>query len=244
MKRALFVPICFMLLVCGLSGCDDDDEVTFVNDYYTGLRVIHAGYNAPPAAVFLNNVLSISSLEYGQSSGYAPILSDVYDIEMTPADDETMVLASIENLVLMPLEVITVFVVGERADMRPLIVEDSRYLLDDRARVRFVHAAPDAPAVDIRIDLGDGTQVFPGVSFPEVTDYIAIDPDDYVFVITAAGDTTPLVTFDEVVLETGTIYTIAALGTLAEDDEYDLAVRVYIDNDEGTQFVDLVPQVP
>lgn len=83
MKRALLVPICLLLIACGLSGCDDDDDVTFVNDYYTGLRVIHAGYDAPPAAVFLNGALVVDSLEFGESSGYALVLSDVYDMEIT-----------------------------------------------------------------------------------------------------------------------------------------------------------------
>ena len=241
MKRALLVPICLLLIACGLSGCDDDDDVTFVNDYYTGLRVIHAGYDAPPAAVFLNGALVVDSLEFGESSGYALVLSDVYDMEITPADGETAELVSIENLVLMPLEVITVFAVGARADLRPLITEDSRFLLDGRARARFVHASPDAPAVDLRIDSADGTQIFQGVSFPRVTDYTALDPGDYVFVVTAAGNTDPLAAFDDVALETGTLYTIAALGTLNGDDEYDFMVRVYTDNGDGAGFADLTP---
>ncbi len=242
MRRALYVSLCFVFLACGFLGCDDD-ETTLVNNYYTGLRVIHAGYDTPPVAVFLNDVLAIESLEYGDSSGYASILSDVYDIEVTPAADETTVLISVENLVLMPLDVITVFAVGEQAGIRPLVAEDSRYLLDDRARVRFVHAVPDAPAIDVRVDAGDGAQVFSSVVFPEVTDYADLAPDNYAFVVTAAGNTSPLAIFEGIVLETGTIYTILALGTLVGDDAYDFTVRVFTDNEEGTQSVDLVPVV-
>ncbi len=242
MRRALYVSMCLVFLACGFLGCDDD-ETTLVNNYYTGLRVIHAGYDTPPVAVFLNNGLAIESLEYGESSGYASILSDVYNIDVTPADDETTLLISIENLVLMPLDIITVFAVGEQADIRPLIAEDSRYLLDDRARVRFVHAVPDAPAIDLRVDAGDGTQVFSSVAFPEVTGYADLAPDSYIFVITAAGDTVPLATFEGIVLETGTIYTILALGTLEGGDAYDFTVRVFTDNEEGIRSVDLVPVV-
>jgi hypothetical protein len=205
--------------------------------------VIHASYDTPPVAVFLNDGLAIESLEYGESSGYASILSDVYDIDVTPAADEATLLISIEHLVLMPLDTITIFAVGEQADIQPVIAEDSRYLLDDHARVRFVHAVPDASAIDLRIDAGDGTQVFGSVTFPEVTDYADLAPDSYIFVVTAAGNTVPLAIFEGIVLETGTVYTILALGTLEGDDAYDFTVRVFTDNEEGIRSVDLVPVV-
>jgi len=241
MRRVLYVSMCIVFLACGLPGCDDDDEITLVNNYFTGLRVIHAGFDTPPVAVFLNDARAIESLEYGESSGYASILSDVYDIEITPAEDETALLISVENLVLMPLDIITIFVVGEQADIQPLIAEDSRHLLDDRARVRFVHAVPDAPAIDLKVDAGDGTQVFSRVTFPEATGYVDLAPDSYVFVVTAADDTVPLAAFEAIVLESERVYTIIAVGTLDGGDAHDFTVRVFTDNEEGIQSVDLVP---
>ena len=97
MRRVLYVSMCIVFLACGLPGCDDDDEITLVNNYFTGLRVIHAGFDTPPVAVFLNDARAIESLEYGESSGYASILSDVYDIEITPAEDETALLTRLKT---------------------------------------------------------------------------------------------------------------------------------------------------
>ena len=76
MRRVLYVSMCIVFLACGLPGCDDDDEITLANNYFTGLRVIHAGFDTRLCG-FFNDARAIESLEYGESSGYASILSDV-----------------------------------------------------------------------------------------------------------------------------------------------------------------------
>ena len=125
-----------------------------------------------------------------------------------------------------------------------LVVDDGE--LDDRtgdadnASVRFVHAAPDAPQVDVKTDAADGSAVFSGVAFKGITDYTTVPPDDCVFVVTVAGDTeSAVVTFESVTIDAGGKYTIVALGTLDADDGYDFGVRVFIDSGDGNRFVDL-----
>ena len=110
----------------------------------------------------------------------------------------------------------------------------------DNATVRFVHAIPDAPAVDIKTDTPDGPAVFSGAAFKDITDYKVVPPGAYTFVVTAAGDTeSAVVTFQEATLDAGGIYTIVALGTLDGDDDYEFGVRVFVDSGEGDSFVDL-----
>ena len=207
-------------------------------------RVIHASYDAPDVDVYLNGDVAIEDLPYGESSGYASVLTDIYDIEVTPANLDTPVVIALTDFVLFPNVEITIFAMNELAAIQPVIAEDVRYTLSGKARVRFIHASPDAPAVDIKVGTGDGTAVFSDVSFTQVEEYIDVDPGAYVFVVTAAGDTTPVVTFESITIEEETVYSIVAIGTLDDTDEYDFTARVFIDTATGDQFVDLVPVIP
>lgn len=238
----LIFSIGFLLFL--FSGCSEDEENFFVNEFYSSVRVIHTSYDAPNVDVYLDGSKAIADLAYGESSGYASVLSDSYDIEVTPANQASPVVIDLTGFVLFPNVDVTIFAMNELASIQPVIADDFRYALGGKARVRFVHASPDTPAVDIKVGSGSGTAVFTDVSFTEVEDYIEVDPGAYVFVVTATGDTTPVVTFESVTIADETVYSILAIGTLDGTDDYDLTVRVFIDNDNGDQFVDLVPAAP
>ncbi len=242
MKRTMLVMLCAGLLVAGAPGCDDDDDDDIVGEavFESELRVIHAGVGAPQVDVYLDDTLAIEALDYGESSGYGVVPADVYTIEATPAGSIDPVVA-LEEHVLEPEGETTLFVMGSPGDFRPVVAADSRDPAVESAFVRFVHAAPDAPAVDIRTRLGD--PVFGDVSFGEITDYIELEPGGYVFVITRTEDAAPVAAFEEAELEAGNVYTVAVLGTLNTGDGYDFMGRVYVDNDGGDAFADLVPEL-
>jgi len=232
----------FLLIV--FTGCSEDDKTYFINDFNSSVRVIHASYDAPDVDVYLNDSVAIEDLPYGESSGYASVSSDIYDIDVTPAGSDTPVVIALTDFALFPNVEITVFAMNKLASIQPVIADDFRYVLAGKARVRFVHASPDTDPVDIKVGAGDGPAVFSDVSFTDVEEYIAVDPGTYVFVVTAAGETTPLLTFESVTIEEETVYSIVAIGTFDGEDDYDLTVRVFIDNGAGDQFIDLVPVIP
>ncbi|MFW6075034.1 MAG: DUF4397 domain-containing protein [Chloroflexota bacterium] len=83
---------------------------------------------------------------------------------------------------------------------------------DDTARVRVVHASPDAPEVDVYVD---GEAVVEGLAFPDGTDYLELPGGEYQVQVTAAGDDPENAVIDApVTVEGGTWYTIAAIGQL------------------------------
>jgi len=241
--RITALVLCVGLLSFLSFGCSDDDETNIINRYYSKVRVIHASYDAPAVDVRVDGDVVIEDLEFGESSGFASLLSGTYDFGVTPANLATPVVIALNGLTLFPGEEITLFAMNELASIQPIFAVDSRYTLGGKARVRFVHASPDAPAVDIRVGDGTGPQVFSDAGFTDVSEYVEVDPGSYVFVVTAAGDTSPVVTYQAAELEAETVYTVVALGTLDSEDDADFIVRVYIDNDDGDQFVDLVPEI-
>lgn len=81
------------------------------------------------------------------------------------------------------------------------------------ARVRVVHASPDAPNVDVWVD---GETVLTDVPFTAVSDYLALPPGDYEIAVSATGDTTPVIGPLTLTFEANTAYTIAAYGLVAD----------------------------
>jgi hypothetical protein len=81
----------------------------------------------------------------------------------------------------------------------------------DQAKVRALHASPDAPAVDVYVN---DAKVLSDVTFRTLSDYLPLDAGTYTVAIKAAGTDTVVASLDASV-EAGKEYTIAAIGKLA-----------------------------
>ncbi|SDB91873.1 protein of unknown function [Pelagirhabdus alkalitolerans] len=84
----------------------------------------------------------------------------------------------------------------------------------EEARVRVLHASPDAPSVDVYVN---GELTVEDIAFQDITDYLELEAGSYDIAIHAAGD-------DEAVyeqsldVEAGTYYTVAAVDLLEGGD--------------------------
>lgn len=80
------------------------------------------------------------------------------------------------------------------------------------ARVRVMHASPDAPAVDVYVN---GAAVLRNVPFFTVSDFLSVPAGTYRVQVTPAGASPDSAVLDgQVTIEGGVDYTIAALNTL------------------------------
>lgn len=81
------------------------------------------------------------------------------------------------------------------------------------ARVRVVHASPDAPAVDVYVN---GQAVLTGVPYFTVSGYLSVPAGEYRIQVTPAGAGLGSSVIDATAtLAAGTDYTVAAVNTLA-----------------------------
>jgi len=237
------VLLAFFLMLGVLAACSSDDAENIVEEILpdTKVRAIHLSPDAPEVDIDYELVEvqeTIVGLAYKEASPYTEVSTGTVKVTFKASDGE--VLGSIEDPVFASDIDNTVYAVNLAANLEFIQSEDDRTGDADNATVRFVHAAPDAPQVDVKTDAADGSAVFSGAAFKDITDYTTVPPGDYVFVVTAAGDTeNAVVTFESVTLDAGGQYTIVALGTLDADDDYDFGVRVFIDSGNGDSFVDL-----
>lgn len=81
------------------------------------------------------------------------------------------------------------------------------------ARVRVVHASPDAPAVDIYLN---GKAAARNLAYTKATPYLSVKPGTYRVQVTPAGADPGRAVIDaKVMLDPGKTYTVAAIGQLA-----------------------------
>ena len=90
------------------------------------------------------------------------------------------------------------------------------------ARLRVLHASPDAPAVDV---YADGTKVLSDVPFGTISDYLSVPAGDHQVQVFAAGTTTGAVIDATLTLDAGTSYTVAATNALAS-----IEAQVFVDD--------------
>jgi hypothetical protein len=104
-----------------------------------------------------------------------------------------------------------------------LLVSALPAFADSDARLRVLHASPDAPAVDIWIN-DSAVDGLTNVPFGTISDYMNVPADTYNVKVFATGTTTDPVIDADVTLDSGMSYTVAAIGALA-----DITAEVLVD---------------
>ncbi len=177
------------------------------------VRVIHASPDAPAVDVWVDGAKAFSDASFKAATTYAPLSAGDHKVQVVPAGqtepaviDATLTLAADKDY--------SVVAVGKLANIEPLVLEDNNAApAAGKAHVRFVHASPDAPAVDIAVT--GGPVLFSNVPFKGVGDYTPVDAGTYDLEVRVAGTDTVVLPLPGVKLDAGTVYTAWAMGLAA-----------------------------
>lgn len=188
------------------------------------LRVVHAAPSAPNVDVYVTapgaalGTATLSNVAFKGVSDALQVPAGDYRVRVTPTGSSTVVydsgtlsLAAGANLVAAAVDASTgnspVSLLVLTRDAAAPVFEVS----DKQAKVRAVHASPDAPAVDILVD---DAEVAGDVSFPADTGYLSLLAKTYNFKVNAANTATSVIDAD-VALEAGKRYSVIAANLLA-----------------------------
>lgn len=254
-RRTLLVTAGSALTV-GLAGCpgDDGDETPTETETTTptetdtatgtetttptetgAVRVAHFSPDAPNVDVYVDDSRVLQDVPFGAFSDYLDVPVGSRMVRITAAGDPDTV--AFEGAIDVTAAEFTVAAIGELTsedtDFGPVVLEDDNSdVAGDTARVRLLHASPDAPAVDITV-AGAETTLFEDVAFGE-SGSVEVPAGFYELEVRPAAGGDPVATFP-VELTGGTVYTGVAGGYLTPDDEpadvpFDLTLAV----DSGT----------
>jgi hypothetical protein len=174
-------------------------------------RVVHASPDAPAVDVWVNGSVAFSNAPFQGITDYAELPPGSYQVQVSPTGaTEPIVIDAMLDLAADTDY--TVVAVGQLASIEPLVLIDNNGApAPGKAHVRFVHASPDAPAVDIAVANG-GPILFANIPFKGVGDYLPVDAGTYDLEARIAGTDTVALSVPGVALADGTVYTIFAMG--------------------------------
>ncbi len=133
------------LLGMGLVGCDDDDS----DQDSAQLRAVHASPDAPRVDIVVNNK-KLAEASYPEATGFQSVSAGNATININVNGSNPTVTALSATAALERNKYYTVFAANEVASIEALIVVDENNApAGGNAKVRVVHAAPNAPAVDV-----------------------------------------------------------------------------------------------
>jgi hypothetical protein len=176
------------------------------------VRVTHASPDAPAVDVCVNGNVAFANLAFGKTTDYANLPAGSYDVQVYPAGSNCQGTAVIDAKGLtLDAKAYTVMAIGKLAEIKPLILVDNLSApAASKVHVRFVHASPDAPAVDITT--ADGAKVFSNVAFGESVDFTPLPAATYDLQARVAGTDTVALNLPGTTLPEGAILTVVAEG--------------------------------
>jgi hypothetical protein len=187
--------------VLGLKGSPDDACV----------RIVHAVADGPSVDVYINDSPLAQGVGFGTATDYVNLpAGDKRKVRLTAAGssaDDSILDTDID---LKAGQAYQIIATGTKDDIKATVSEvDLAPVPEDQARLRVVHASPDAGKVDVGV--ADGPTIFKGVEFRDASDYAVVDAGAYTLQLHPAGEDTVTQKTD-VELKAGTTYDVIALG--------------------------------
>ena len=205
----------YTVFALGLAGGEPMLMAVPVVDYAPArVRVAHASPDAPAVDVLVDGMVAFSNAPFGAVTDYAGLPAGTYNVQVVPTGMTEPVVIDADLTIEAGMDY-TVAAVGLLADIEPLVMVDNNGSPEaGMAHVRFVHASPDAPAVDIAV--AGGPVLFADVAFKGIGDYLPVTAGTYDLEVRVAGTDTVALPLPGVMLGGGTVYTVFAMGQLSD----------------------------
>jgi hypothetical protein len=209
------------------AACSDDDDNT-APEGQSRVRVVHASPDAPDVDVLVDDAVVLSDVPYLAASDYLELADGGHNVKVNAAGTSTTVIDT--DVDLADGSDYTVIASGLVANIEPLVLEDDNSApAAGNVRVRAIHGAPSAPAVDVYVtppgaDLALIPPALSNVAFGDVSDYIEAPAGDYQVRITAAGTKTVVIDSGALTLTSGQVRTAIAVDATGGGPPFDLLV--------------------
>ena len=180
------------------------------------VRVVHASPDAPAVDVWVDGAIAFENAPFKGVTPYATLSEGMHNFQVVPTGATEPVVIEADLDLQMDRDY-TVVAVGRLENIEPIVLADNNALPEaGKAHVRFVHASPNAPEVDIAVADG-GPVLFGNVEFKEASDYLPVDAGTYDLEARLAGTNDVALSVPGVALEDGKVYTIFAMGLVGEE---------------------------
>jgi hypothetical protein len=198
-------PISLLLL----TG-DDNNPSVEVADARARVRAVHASPDAPNVDILIDDAVVLTDLPFTGASGYLEVVGGERNFKINATGtastviDETTDLDRGQDYTLLAVNFLT--------SIEPLLtVDDNSAPTPGNARLRVIHASPDAPNVDVLVD---DMVVLTNVPFKAISDYLDVSAGARNIKVNATGTSTTVIDVTPTLVD-GKVYTVIALNQLS-----------------------------
>jgi hypothetical protein len=181
--------------------------------------VAHLSSDAPNVDVYVNGevVPELVNVPYGTISPYLPLPAGTQQVTVyATGDTSTPVIDAPVELAGGAAYTVGAIGLVEDGSITAQVWEDDLTAPDEgNAKLRAVHASPDAGPVDVA---ANGEVLVPGLEYPDASPYAEVPADTYDIEALAAGTNQAAISAPGTAVEAGTDYSAFAGGTAAAGD--------------------------
>ncbi len=215
MKRAWFTTLPVLAMLALGSGCSDD-EVTTAPIQEARVRVLHASPDAPSVDVLVDGRVVLTNVPFKASSPYLTVPAGPLNLRVRATANPNLVVIDVTPTLAASTDY-TVIARNLVASIEPwLLTDDNTAPATGLIKLRLVHSAPGAPAVDIYVtapadDLDISTPILTDVPYAAASNYLAVPAGTYQVRICPANTTTVAIDSGSLTLTAGQIRTAVAV---------------------------------
>lgn len=174
------------------------------------VRVGHCCPDAPNVDIYVDGEPAFEDVPFEQISEYVELPAESHDIAVTPHDDDESVLELTVDLDVD--NAYSAFATGMLDDLECTVFVDAPGdVAADQTHVRFVHTAPDAPAVDVRVADG-GPTLCEDIDFRDASDYVPVDAGTYDLEVVPNGSDDVALSLPDIEFNGGAAVSAIAVG--------------------------------
>ncbi len=179
------------------------------------VRVVHASPDAPAVDVWVEGSVIFENVEFEEISEFVEVPAGTYNVQVVPAGaTEPVVIEA--DLDLAAAFDYTVVATDFLANITPIIMTaDGSTPSSGNAFLRFLHASPDAPAVNIAVADG-GPVLISNVGFQQGSAYEEVPAGTYDLEVRVAGTPDVVLSLPGVSIADGDVVTAYATGLVAD----------------------------
>ena len=184
------------------------------------VRVAHLASDVPNVDVYVDGepVAELTDVPYGTVSGYLPLPAGTHQVTVyATGDTSTPVIdTTVEVAGGLPYTIAAIGLVEDGSLTAQVYEDDLRAPAAGDAKLRVVHASPDAGPVDVVPRGGD--PLVEALTYPDASPYAEVPAGTYTLDVNAAGTNQAAISVPDATVEADTVYTAFAVGTAAAGD--------------------------
>ncbi|MFC4076802.1 DUF4397 domain-containing protein [Salinithrix halophila] len=175
------------------------------------VRILHASPDASLVDVYADGKRLARNVKFGQTTDYRALPAGSRKVDIYPAGRKGTPVASV-RLSAAAGQHYTVAVVGRKARLELLTVEDRPTRRRGMAGIRFIHLSPDTPRVDLAVT--GANVLFEEIGYKERTDYLFLPSATVNLEVRPTGTERAVLKIPNVKLTADAAYTVYAIGLL------------------------------